>query len=90
MRAKHGAAYSAPTVPSGGRPRFVVTSGQIERLLSLSFTKTRIAELLGISRITVWRRLKELNIDRTFDCITDDELNELIRVYRTDHPFTGL
>ncbi len=81
--------YQAATEASGGRPRFVVTEGQIERLLKLGFTKTRMSELLGISRWTLWRRMNELHFDQAYDDISDDELDNIVGKYRTDHPFTG-
>ena len=81
--------FQAATEASGGRPRFVVTEGQIERLLNLGFKKTRISELLGISRWTLWRRMKDLHIDQAYDDLSDDELDSMVRKYRMDHPFTG-
>ena len=38
-----------------GRPRFEIAKEQIEYLLSISFTWTEIAGLLGISRMTLYR-----------------------------------
>ena len=39
-----------------GRPRFDVRREQIEYLRSMSFTYTQIAGLLGVCRMTVYRR----------------------------------
>lgn len=39
-----------------GIPRFVISADQLEYLLSLSFSWTEIASLLGVSRMTVYRR----------------------------------
>ena len=83
------APYKALTESSGGRPRFIVTRGQLERLLSLNCTKTRFSDLLGISRTTLWRRLRELELDRPYNDISDEELNDLVKKYRIDHPYTG-
>ena len=38
-----------------GRPRFIVSREQLLYLLSLSFTWTEIASLLGVSRMTIFR-----------------------------------
>lgn len=82
--------YAAPTEFSGGRPRFVITRSQVERLLTLGFTKKRISQLLGVNRITLWRRMKEFDFDRTYSIISDEEINGIARTYRREHPYTGL
>ena len=38
-----------------GRPRFRVTKAQIESLREIGFSWTKIAELIGVSRITLYR-----------------------------------
>jgi len=81
--------YRAPTQSSGGRPSFVVTRRQLERLLSFKFTKTKISELLGISRTTLWRRLNELQLEQPYSDISNEQLNDLVKIYQTDHPYTG-
>ena len=45
-----------------GRPRFVVSQEQLLYLRSLSFTWTEIASLLGVSRMTVYRRRQEFGL----------------------------
>lgn len=49
--------YRTPLVHAGslGRPRFDVSKEQLEYLLSLSFSWTEIASLLGVSRMTLYR-----------------------------------
>ena len=42
-----------------GHPRFDVTVEQLEYLSSLSFTWAKIAQLLGISRMTLYRKRLE-------------------------------
>ena len=42
-----------------GRPSFVVSRQQLECLWSLSFTWSDIASLLGVSRMTIYRRREE-------------------------------
>ena len=89
-KTKDSRSYRAPKEDSaGGRRRYHVRRDQIERLLSLCFTHTRIAELLGISRMTLWRRMRELDVEATYDGISDDELDKLVEEYRKVHPFTG-
>ena len=58
-------AYQAPVVhfPSRrGRPSFDITRHQLEYLSSLSFTWTQVAALLGVSRMTVYRRRVEFGM----------------------------
>jgi transcriptional regulator of acetoin/glycerol metabolism len=86
---RRSASYHSATEPTGGRPRFIVTRGQLQRLLALSFSKTKISELLGISRTTLWRRMRDLDVDRLHTTLSDDDLNDIVSTYRKNHPFTG-
>ena len=58
--------YTAPSVsPRGsgvGRPRFHITRNQLEYLRSLSFSWSEISSLLGVSRMTVYRRRIEFGL----------------------------
>ena len=45
-----------PAVASGvGRPHFLIERQQLEYLTSLGFSWSRVAILLGVSRMTVYR-----------------------------------
>jgi len=50
-------AYRTPASHGGGqgRPKFIIPKEQLEYLISLSFNYKEIAELLGVSRSTVFR-----------------------------------
>ncbi len=54
----HEAQYIAPLEHSGrrGRPKFVIPKEQLVYLKSLNFTWSSIGSLLGVSRMTVYRR----------------------------------
>ena len=57
--------YRAPTDPTigvAGRPRFHITHDQLEYLRSFSFSWTEIARLLGVSRMTIYRRRVEYGL----------------------------
>lgn len=84
-----GMAYQAPKKATGGRPLLLVTQGQIERLVTLGFSQTKIANLLGVSRTTLWRRMRELHIERQYDAISDQALDDMATDYRREHPYTG-
>ena len=45
-----------------GRPRFDISYSQLEFLSSLSFSWTKIASLLGVSRMTIYRRRVEFHM----------------------------
>ena len=84
--------YSTPTDHSGrrGRPRFQIYGDQLEYLRSLSFTWTEIASLLGVSRMTIYRRREECNMLQEYrDVLSDAELDALIQDLRRDLPYSG-
>ena len=73
-----------------GRPRFDVSRSQLEYLSSFSFSWTEIASLLGVSRMTVYRRRREFDLlSRRLQDISDDELRTLVRELQTTFPNMG-
>ena len=90
--APRGAGYTVPRIIDGrGRPKAVVSQEQLLHLRSLNFSWTRIAELLGVSRVTLYRRRRELGINdsdimRTMD---DNELRSFVCQIREEFPTIG-
>ena len=63
----------------------------IEFLRNLKFKWGAIADILGVSCSTIYKRLQELGISRsiTFSDISDGELDQLIRDIKHQHPNDG-
>ena len=72
-----------------GRPRFNITQEQLEYLISLSFSFTRIASMLSVSRMTIYRRCQEYNITTNGHTPDDGELRRLIGDVRRNFPDIG-
>jgi hypothetical protein len=74
-----------------GQPKFEIHKDQVEYLVSLSFTWNEISMLLGVSRMTLYRRRLELEMidDPPTSQLSDDELYHLVRVFRNDNPYVG-
>ena len=84
--------YTASFEQTGrrGRPRFMVAPQQLEYLRSLSFSWTEITSLLGVSRMTVYRRRAECGLlDDQRDTLSDADLDTLITELRQDLPYSG-
>ena len=85
--------YSSPVIHiSGaqGRPRFDISKDQLEYLSSLSFSWTDIAAILGVSRMTIYRRRQEFNLPTRRDTLSDTELRQLIVAWKTEMPNIGV
>ena len=85
-------AYHAPQIHTGrrGRPKFHITSDQLQYLRSLSFSWTAISSLLCVSRMTVYRCRKVYGLlgeRRTVP--SDSELSEVIRRLHSGMPELG-
>ena len=65
---------------SPGRPLLEVSIEEVEYLHSLHFSWTNIAEIMGISRSTLYRRLDQEDIDQSvsYSTVRDRELDEII------------
>ena len=89
---RESTAYRATTGHTGqrGRPQFHITRDQLVFLRSLSFTWTRIASLLGISRMTVYRRRREYGLlVEEGTAPSDIQLSVLLSRIRLDAPGLG-
>lgn len=71
-----------------GRPSAVLNIEDVELLRRLHFTWCRIAEILGVSRSTLYRKIEEegLSRDLTYTAITDVELDLQIEAIKKVHP----
>ena len=89
QRAQSG--YVTPTLVSGrGRPRFQINKNQLQYLRSLSFSWTAIADLLMVSRMTVYRRRVDYGLlDESHCSISDQELIEIVQQTLAQHPQVG-
>lgn len=74
-----------------GKPAFDIPAELLEDLLGLGFTYTRIAQMVGVSRWTISRRIKDYDLEdfRSFSKLADDELGELVRDYIREHGATS-
>jgi AraC-like DNA-binding protein len=74
-----------------GCPAINVNIEDIEFLRSLRFCWQRIAQILGISRSTLYRRLNEEGLSRSlsFSVISDADLDKLVTDIKDLHPNDG-
>ena len=83
-------ARTVSTVYQPGRPKFDITKQQLEYLRSLGFTWVQIAKLVGVSRMTIFRRRQEFEMAESFNMsITDHELEIVVRQIKQDFPYVG-
>ena len=89
-RAEMGS-YQAPTIRQGrGRPQLLITQDQLEYLRGMSFSWTQISELLGVSRMTVYRRRRGFGIlGDPRRALSDSELHSLLQDLRREMPNVG-
>ena len=73
-----------------GRPKFNITKEQLEYLSSMSFSWSQIAHLLGVSRMTIYRRRVEfgLLIDPTTS-VSSSDLISTVHAMRNEFPQMG-
>ena len=84
--------YQAPSLMSGhpGRPRFDISKEQLEYLYSLSFSWTDIAQMLGVSRMTIYRRRVEYSMmSEPLNSVSDSTLHDLVQELRREMPDIG-
>ena len=89
--------YQAPTqhdlFPSPGRPQFHIPREQLEYLHSLYFTWTDIANILGVSRMTIYRRRAEYGLifdsSTSVSDVSDVDLAQILQDLRREMPEIG-
>ena len=75
---------------SKGRPKLEVTKEAILYLKRLNFSWTKIAEILEISRQTLYRRLQEFEIDSCrFTSISETDLDTALTDIKESHSSCG-
>lgn len=97
LEAGEAQGYSAPSVRPGGRsgrgrPQLLITQEQLEYLCSLNFSWSEVSRILGVSRMTVYRRRRDLGIVdslQTSRQITDTDLRAYLQQLRRDMPHIG-
>lgn len=73
-----------------GRPRFDIGRDQLEYLSSLNFSWTAIASMLGVSRMTIYRRRQEFDmLDEPVGHVSDADLYSILREMRDSFPEMG-
>ena len=91
-RLTESVSYSAPAehLSRRGRLRFTITQEQLLYLRALCFTWTDIALILGVSRMTIFRRRQEFGIlDDATNIIDDTQLRLLLSDLRKSSPHLG-
>ncbi len=83
--------YQVPMIRSGrrGRPKYLITDEQLNYLISLEFSWNDISALLGISRMTLYRRRREFGLLTDTRGIANDQLRHLLTEMRRQHPNFG-
>ncbi len=74
-----------------GRPKILVDEQKMKEMLVLHLPVPCIATLMGVSRRTIYRRMKEneLSIREMYSTITDAELDNLVSSIKNDLPNAG-
>lgn len=83
--------YTPPFQNFGrGRPKFYISKEQLQYLRSLSFSWTAIADMLKVTRMTIYRRRIEYGmLDESHSSISDQELAETVGHILVQHPQVG-
>ena len=73
-----------------GRPQAEINFEEVEFLRTLNLKWGVIATMIGVSRQTLYRRLKEGILEEMqFTSISDSDLDDVIRHIKIDHPNDG-
>ena len=73
-----------------GRPKVEINIDDVEFLRSLKFSWERIADIIGVSRSTLMRRIHDEGVViETFSNISDEQLDHLVSRVKLQHPYDG-
>ena len=89
--AEGGNTQGDPQGSQRGRPSHEVDSREVQFLLSKGFTKTKIAEILGVSRQTLYNKISTWGQSQflKYSAISDASLDLKVRDIKTTHPNDG-
>ena len=74
-----------------GRPSLHINIDQVEMLRDIGYTWQEVADAVGVSRTTLWRRLREENISiSSYTEISDCDLDNVIMQIQNNFPNVGL
>ena len=70
-----------------GRPFLKIPVEVLEELRGLGFTWSKIAEMIGVSRWTIYRRVTEYGLEdmRGYYDLPDEEIHQIISGYISNH-----
>ena len=74
---------------SRGRPAYDISKGTIEQLRETGMNWRSIAACLGVSEQTLYRRRIHYGIDNNFTDITEEELDDQIKLTLNLTPYSG-
>lgn len=76
---------------SVGRPQITIESQTLLDMLSTGLPLTSLSDLHGISRSTLYRRMKDhnLSVRKCYSDITDDVLDQKVRSIKAQMPHAG-
>ena len=73
-----------------GRPKYNINEDTLEELISLDLPVPCIAKMLGVSRSTLFRRMKEFQLSaRNYSDISDEQLDDVVQAIKTEMPSAG-
>ncbi|XP_067249285.1 uncharacterized protein [Chanodichthys erythropterus] len=74
-----------------GRPRFGIEREELAEMLQTNLPVHYIANMMGVSTRTIFRRMNDfgLSISELYSCMTDEELDNVVRAIKDDMPAAG-
>ena len=89
-QSRNASSYCASLTPSvPPQPRFDISREQLQYLHSMSFTWVQISELLGVSRMTIYRRRQDYGMGNDPSEDITNELREVLQEMRRELPSLG-